>query len=389
MSEALWVSKSGGYRVATDEVFALQQTAGALATELLERVSSLNRLISQYFDSDLEAASRGARHAKDGVSELALALSLYVEQVARQESFRRTLFNRPLDASMFALVSWAMGDSQAAGEFGGWRQALADRPRLGWGPQRGVVAESVIDDAAATVLLAAGPYRSEVAVERALPDRQVGIAMGVAERISRIPESAIPVTIERYTLPDGQTHTEVFVSGTAEWTVEEGTSPFDMRSNLALVAGLPAASVLATEAAMRKAGVSQGDRVLFVGHSQGGAVAATLARSGRYDTAGLITIGAPSATIAPSGDYPALIIEHRDDVVPKLAGQRVDHSALVVTTDSGALPGDLGDAHSMERYGETAERIDSSPDRDLSHFASGFPTGLVGTRSRFSAEQRD
>ena len=140
---------------------------------------------------------------------------------------------------------------------------------------------------------------------------------------------------------------------------------------------------------MRKAGVRQGDRVLFVGHSQGGAVAATLAQSGRYDTAGLITVGAPTATIASTDGHPALIIEHRDDVVPHLAGTRIDNSATIVTTHSGAAWGELGDAHSRERYLITAERIDASPDADLSAFSEAFPSELRGSRSRFSSTQSD
>ena len=102
----------------------------------------------------------------------------------------------------------------------------------------------------------------------------------------------------------------MFIAGTNDWSLHSTDSAFDMSSNLALVAGVQAASLIATERAMADAGVTRNDRVVFVGHSQGGAVAATLAESGRYDTAGLFTVGAPTGTLPVTGSYPSLTVEH-------------------------------------------------------------------------------
>ena len=140
--------------------------------------------------------------------------------------------------------------------------------------------------------------------------------------------------------------------------------PFDMESNLALVAGVSAASMVAVEAAMRKAGVKPGDRVSFVGHSQGGLLAARLAESGRYATSSLLTVGAPLGTVAPSGNYPALAISHRDDLVPELGGASKPTRITHVETHSGANAFDLAGAHAREAYFDTAARLDASPARE-------------------------
>jgi pimeloyl-ACP methyl ester carboxylesterase len=212
------------------------------------------------------------------------------------------------------------------------------------------------------------------------------IARGLAERIARIPDSDSPIRIERYLLPGGQWHTEVFVAGTRTWDLEQTDDPFDMRSNLALVAGLPAAAAMATEKAMARAGVRRGDRVLFVGHSQGGAVAASLAESGRYDTRGLLTVGAPLGNQPVRGDYPAIRIEHRDDLVVDLGGYRQPGGQWVVETDSGADPGDVAGAHGRSQYLETATRIDGADLTELRQFDRDIPA-VRGRVVEFDARQ--
>lgn len=382
------MTKSGGYRVATDEVFALEAHARQSADLAHELASALGLVLTRWGDGELQAARVATARSAEALASLAGKLRRYSEDVAGQEHTRATWWGVPRDRAVAALVSVAMGDSSAASAVGGWRQALLAQPRLGWGSLRGAAPDSVIDDAAATVLLGVAGYDPEVTVSRVEAGRPTRISSSVAERIGRIPEAGSPVRIERYELPDGSTHTEVFVAGTTQWSLSEGDNPFDMRSNLALVAGIEAASVMATEQAMSQAGVRQGESVLFVGHSQGGAVAATLANSGRYTTVGLITAGAPTGTLPVRESFPAIVIEHRDDVVPALSGARVPTQAIVVEADSQAGVGDIRDAHSRNRYLTTARQIDRSPDSDLSGFSDAFPHGAWGVASVFGASQK-
>ncbi|MBT5575704.1 MAG: hypothetical protein HOJ98_01065 [Microbacteriaceae bacterium] len=139
--------------------------------------------------------------------------------------------------------------------------------------------------------------------------------------------------------------------------------PFDMESNVALVAGVPAASLLGVHRAMTRAGIKPGDAVTFTGHSQGGIIAARLAESGRYRTTGLLTVGSPLGTLAITGPYPALALRHTDDLVPRLGGSDRTSGVMVVERPSGAAPGDIVGAHERTGYHQTARDIDSSPAR--------------------------
>jgi pimeloyl-ACP methyl ester carboxylesterase len=160
-----------------------------------------------------------------------------------------------------------------------------------------------------------------------------------------------------------------------------------MRSNLALVAGVPAAAAIATEKAMRRAGVRSGERVVFVGHSQGGAVANTLAESGRYNTQGLITVGAPVGNQPVAGHYPALRIEHQDDLVVELGGHTQPGQSIIVEAQSGADPGDVAQAHSRERYLDTARRVDQSELPELATWDASLPPVRPGEVSFFDARE--
>jgi hypothetical protein len=228
-----------------------------------------------------------------------------------------------------------------------------------------------------------GHYRPAAEVEQVGSPQQTAIPQSIAERIARIPETGTPIRIDSYPLPDGSRHVEVFIAGTAEFNNQRGGSSFDMSSNLAVVAGLTSASMIATQKAMGAAGVRSTDRVLFVGHSQGGAVAARLAESGRYTTVGLVTVGAPTGSIPVTGSYPALVIEHRDDVVPELGGARETTHAVVVTAASGSLPGDVIGAHSREGYQASAQRIDESPAQQLQRLRQSLPHDGVGQSTVF------
>ena len=360
---SLVITQPGGHQVSTEEIFALIDQLTGVRGALEETVAGLTSVRGSYRPEGYQSAIGQASVLADDARWLVAAMVAYTEQVARQETWRVAWWESTRDHAWWGLATLMTGGQAPSGR----RE------------------ESRVDDVARAILASGGDHRPHVRVWETSREYGTTVSQGVAERVARIPAGSNPVRIERYETPGGQWHTEVFVSGTRQWGLDSTGDPFDMRSNLALVAGVPAAATLATERAMRNAGVRRGDSVVFVGHSQGGAVAATLAESGRYRTRGLITVGAPVGSIPVTGDYPALRIEHRDDVVVELGGAPVAGRQIVVETDSGALPGDVRGAHSRHGYFDTAARVDQSPVSALSRWGEALPSGIRGRSVLFDA----
>lgn len=210
------------------------------------------------------------------------ALSHYAHNSAEQERARVRAWEVPRDR-VLALLAVTLARVDPVAPFDQWG----------------------VSEAAQAVVGTPGPHLVEVTAVAAAEGGPLPRATNIAERVGRIPAGETPIRIERYVTDSGETEIDVYLAGTQEWGVGATVEPFDMESNLALVAGVSAASMVAVEAAMGKAGVKPGDRVSFVGHSQGGLLAARLAESGRYATSSLLTVGAPLGTVAPSGNYPA------------------------------------------------------------------------------------
>ncbi len=211
----------------------------------------------------------------------------------------------------------------------------------------------------------------------------------LADRVDRVPDPATPIVIERYPLPDGTWHFEVYIAGTDSKAELGGDRPWDMSSNVALVAGLDASSLQAVQAAMIAAGVTAESSVTFTGYSQGGAIATALAESGQWNTTGLVTVGAPTGGMPVQGEYPAIVIEHREDLVPVLSGIRRETTAVIVRADAltvgspseGTLP-----AHDRDRYLATATAIDTHDHRVLQSTIAALPAVTAeGQRFVFTA----
>lgn len=362
---SLIISLPGGTRVASEDVFLLEQCLGTIHTAFDDVSQSLQTVGGGYQPSGLSGLRRRVGDLVEDVSWMRGALHSYTEQVAWQEGWRRQVFEGPRNTLVAMWVRGALVGPAALGD--------ADRDG------------SLIDDAAADLHRASGVEGLATTIHQVGPTTQADLSQGVAQRIARIPEQNAPIRIERYELADGSSHTEVFIAGTRTWDPRDQSDPFDIHSNLALVGGGASAAVAATTQALSAAGVRPGDRVVFVGHSQGGAVAQALAESGRYRTQALITAGAPLGGEPVRGDYPALRIEHSDDVVPQLAGRRQEGQQTVVTTDSAAPLLDLKAAHSRENYLATAKRIDDSPLSHLSALTSGLPPSAEGKVLLFDA----
>jgi hypothetical protein len=358
--DPLWITGPYGVFVAQEHVVALADVLVKAAMDCTEVASVLGRLSAPSEDPwtsmDWDVISRHARRVEDLGAEatrLSRALWAYARAIADQERARVATFVAPRER-LFAAAIVGMSGNYPSAEWAKWGLPVAAGAILG---------TTVSQGAAHVHPWAIGPGTPVVQ------------ASSVEERIRRIPPSHTPIRIERYSEDGGLISTEVFIAGTSDWGVGHTSNPFDFESNIALVAGLGSASWVAVEMALKRSGVREGDRVTFVGHSQGGVIAARLAESGHYTTTGLITVGAPLGGIPVHGDYPAVSISHTDDVVPPLGGRLEPTRTVGVSRHSGADMGDVVDAHSLERYAKTAAELDHSPARSrLPDFSGGVAT---------------
>jgi|GEM_PF-906811 dienelactone hydrolase len=226
---------------------------------------------------------------------------------------------------------------------------------------------------------------SALGLRRTPPTLLFDAPTSLAERVNRIPDPSIPITIERYTMPDGSEHVEVYLAGTDADAPIGGDRPFDMASNIALIAEQQGSSLQAVRAALVAEGVTPETSVVFTGYSQGGAIATVLAESGDYRTTGLVTVGAPTGALPVRGEYPAIVIEHRDDLVPALSGIRRDTTAVIVRADAltesmpreGALP-----AHHLSLYRRTAATADAAGHAGLRATIAALPHAAQRAEAR-------
>lgn len=208
------------------------------------------------------------------------------------------------------------------------------------------------------------------------------------ELVERMPHGGAgspQIRIERYQDASGADQWIVWSGGTIETGFpESSTEPFDNRSNVNAVAGTEAESIDATLQAMRLAGIPEGASVLHVGYSQGGIVASGIAASGLFDSS-VVTFGSPVESINFPDDVPRTHVEHTEDVIPALSGERrdsLDGGTVVQRSlyDGGAPP--AGDdplpAHNLDRYRETAHLIDQSREERLAPAIDPL-AGLTGT----------
>jgi len=383
VSDTLTIITPGGLQMATEEVFSLIDRLQEASWEMGNSLARMRFLrVSPGAVSGLIEAVASLTRARGDVDSLASALITLAERAAEQETSRQQRLKGSADRLLWGVVASA---AWSAGGFGeGWAAAMSGRDPLNRpaiSTLTGGEPHATTDDTAA-ILRGVITGDESVAVASVSMSRGITPASTMAERIARIPDPATPVRVERYVSSDGTSHSDVYIAGTAQWSVGTGDSPFDLESNLGLLAGTTVASAQATSQAMRHAGVQPGDSVSFIGHSQGGAVAATLAASGVWATRSLTTVGAPTGTLPVRGDYRAVVIEHSNDVVPRLGGARVPTRALIIRRDSGHSPTQFVDAHSTESYRETAQLIDASDASVLDHLTNG---GSGSSRSRGTA----
>lgn len=183
---------------------------------------------------------------------------------------------------------------------------------------------------------------------------------------------------------DGSATWVVQVPGTQAWSPRAGDDPFDLTSDVRLMAGEATGATVAVRLALeqaqrdsrRRAPDHRGESlrppepVVLVGHSQGGIVAAALASdpefTARHEVTDVVAFGAPIARFPIPSSTRVLALEHRQDPVTHLDGRAnpdrphwttvvADTTAVDATVATGSA------AHARELYVRSAALVDRVP----------------------------
>jgi hypothetical protein len=230
---------------------------------------------------------------------------------------------------------------------------------------------------------------TQVLEARSLPPKSI---TNTLDRLWNLSSQTKPtIGIDIFGSADHPRTVVVYIPGTQSFSFGDLANPLDMQSNILAMSGAKvAASEKAVLLAMNQAGVLEKDEVIFVGHSQGGMVAANLAQypSG-YIAAGLITLGAPIAQLKLKS-LPVMAIEHTNDPVPNLSGKAnpIASNWVSVQRSSKATESDAPlHSHSLKSYRNTTEFVDQSSDRGVSkirgELLSKLAENKTGVRKEF------
>ncbi|CAN7184770.1 alpha/beta fold hydrolase [Knoellia sp. LjRoot47] len=187
---------------------------------------------------------------------------------------------------------------------------------------------------------------------------------------------------------DGTTTWVVQVPGTHGGWAEGGDVPMDWPANVSLMLSATSASKVAVARALDLAQAGRAgprDRVVLVGHSQGGIVAAALASDPAFTRSHRVTHVVTAGS--PIDDFPipdatqVLSLQHATDPVHALdVSPPPDRSSW--TTVEAAAPVGLrahltAGAHALSAYRATAARVDRSDDVSLRDWRAGLAPALA------------
>ena len=214
----------------------------------------------------------------------------------------------------------------------------------------------------------------------------------LAARLRLLSNSGQPVVrIEQYRFGEHNRFI-VYIPGTQNLSLKTTSNPFDMRSNLLLLAGGRSAASRATELSMRRAGVGAQDEVMLVGHSQGGLIALDLARRSAsglvpYRVEHVVTFGTPAGLNIANTLPNVVSFENRADLVPKLEFRDNQPEQNWLTLEGTVLDNPI-DAHRMESYEQIlVEKLASGENRAKLEELGGFASGKARV-SYFELGQR-
>jgi hypothetical protein len=182
------------------------------------------------------------------------------------------------------------------------------------------------------------------------------------------------IAIELIKHRDGSRAWIVEIPGTQSFLPNGGPNPFDLTTDLQMMAGRTSDVMIAVTAAMEQAQIAPGEAVMLSGHSLGGIAAMALASnesfSSHYSVAAVVTAGSPVARFAPVGGPSVLSLENSTDIVWALDGAANPDRATWITVQQDLRASDLAadrdaatslvGSHEPATYARTASLFDSS-----------------------------
>ncbi len=245
-----------------------------------------------------------------------------------------------------------------------------------------------------------------VASPTPIPAGGVAGVSGLLATAADLGSEAAPGRVRVTQVPqeDGTSAWILQLPGTQVWDPDAGENPFDLTTNLEAMteqATLAAAGAArALDRAMAAVGRSGSrDRVMLVGHSQGGILAAALASDARFRAGhrvtDVVTFGSPVGRFPIPETVTVLSVEHVQDPVPRLdAVPNPDRRTwTTVTRDLGSSSSGSRSAmaaHGTSTYLETAREIDaatgSGGSASLTVWARHAGPFLDGSRRRVSTD---
>lgn len=300
---------------------------------------------------DVVAALDGARKSYEAAEKKAAGVMLSTSNNFVRGFTSAFPWVNSLGSSVLVGMWGASNGIDKAGEAVGWDPGLRDRlpgsqEMLGSildqarrGMLGGFAADSdprdaVRSTAGAATKLVFGPfglYRKGAVVERKKvqrfipPARDLASAARALEQVSKAGDGAVGV--QRVRLPDGTSAWTVLVPGTQSnpflWRQDHGR---DGISAVVTTTSEQTAAALAPLLALQKAGARPGDKVSFVGHSQGGTIvqmaAADRGVRATYDVGSVVSFSSPTpaGTVPEDPDVNHLELSNTTDIVPMLDG---------------------------------------------------------------------
>ena len=220
----------------------------------------------------------------------------------------------------------------------------------------GIIAGAAGIAGAGTTLMAANPATLAV---RPVARADCLLPGSFTAAVARIPaaESHRPqVRIEKT-----PTTAFVYIGGTVNGSISGGREPWDMTSNIAAMTGQVSDSERGVRAALSAAGVTNADRIVVVGHSQGGLVAQRLAADPQLRVSDVVLVGSPQAPGSVAPGVHVVALENRNDPIPALGGMAPEGRADVTVSRTPPIPpGEPLAAHHVSVYRDLASEADAS-----------------------------
>jgi hypothetical protein len=178
----------------------------------------------------------------------------------------------------------------------------------------------------------------------------------------------------------------VDITGTTVWNLDPARRTpevSDFGTNLRALANRSSVFERGVIQALHQAGVSPGEPIMLVGHSQGGMIAARLATqlpAAGFTVTHLVTAGSPIGLAAVPGSVSVLSLENQGDVVPELDGADNPRRADWITARTAHGDGSVLARHSMRSYLAGALDVDASADPALVYWHRSAATFLDADR---------